>query len=141
MTTHHYYFLRVGEYTKKGFRNDSKQTKQFRWDDVTVFNKDKEGKLRLLPHKAPSTDILTADGAMLKLYNQKHGWKGVCIHHEANGEPWNCAVRALGRHFTHIRDYVKGSSGWRTHLSVYYMNGIWYNVSYNNMWDNLKWAA
>ena len=82
-----------------------------------------------------------ADGATLKLDNQKNGWRGVCIYHEANGEPWNCAVKALSHRFAHIHNLVKGSSGWRTYLSAYYVNSIWYNVSDNNMRVNLKWAA
>ena len=56
-------------------------------------------------------------------------------------EHWNCVVQALGRRFTHILDHVKGSPGWRTRLSAYYMHRIWDDVSVNNMRDNLKWAG
>ena len=62
----YYYLLCVGEYTKKGFRNESKQTKQFKLDDVTCFNKDKEEKLHPLTREAPSKDILMAKRATLK---------------------------------------------------------------------------
>ena len=66
----------------------------------------------------------------------------MCVHHEANVEPWNCALRALGRRFTRVCDHVKGLSGWRIYLPAYYVHGIWYDVSdHNNMWDNLKRAA
>ena len=41
----YYYLLQIGEYTKKRFRNESKQTKQFKLDDVAFFKKDKKGKL------------------------------------------------------------------------------------------------
>jgi len=34
-----YYLLRVGEYTVKGSRNDTKQTVQFKYEDVTFFKK------------------------------------------------------------------------------------------------------
>ena len=82
----YYYLLRVGEYTKKGFRNESKQTNKIKLDDVTFLRKDAQGKLRQLPWEAPSTRIWKADAATLKFDNQKNGWKGVCVHHEANGE-------------------------------------------------------
>ena len=34
-----YYLLRVGEYTAKGSRNNTKQTVQFKYEDVTFFKK------------------------------------------------------------------------------------------------------
>jgi hypothetical protein len=83
-----YYLLRVGEYTIKGSRNETKQTTQFRMRDVTFFRKDKLGRLRQLSRLAPPWAILSADGTTLKLDNQKNGWKGVCIHHEANGDDY-----------------------------------------------------
>ena len=36
-----YYLLRIGEYTVKGKRNESKQTIQFKLEDVTFFKKNK----------------------------------------------------------------------------------------------------
>jgi hypothetical protein len=98
-----YYLLRVGEYTVKATRNSTKQTVQFRVADVTFFQHDTNGRLRQLSRSAPTADIMTAASATLKLDNQKNGWKGVCIHQEANGEPTLCPVRALGRRITHIR--------------------------------------
>jgi hypothetical protein len=44
-----------------------------------------------------------ADGATMKLDNQKNGWKGVCVYQEANGNPLNCPVKALGRRYLHLR--------------------------------------
>lgn len=92
-----YYLLRVGEYTVKGKRNNTKQTVQFRMQDVTFFKHDQQGVLRQLPRTASTQEIMTAHSATLKLDNQKNGWKGVCIHQETNGEPYHCPVRALGR--------------------------------------------
>jgi hypothetical protein len=43
---------------------------------------------------------------MLKLDNQKNGWKGVCIHQEHNREQLACPVRALGRRYLHIRSHT-----------------------------------
>jgi hypothetical protein len=40
-----YYLLRVGEYTIKGLRNNTKQTVQFKYEDVTVFKKNNQGEL------------------------------------------------------------------------------------------------
>ena len=98
-----YYLLRVGEYTCKTSRNNSKQTVQFKVEDVTFFKRNLQGELRCLPRDAPSTLIATADGATLKLDNQKNGWKGVCVFQEINGDPYYCPVRALGRRYLHLR--------------------------------------
>ena len=40
-----YYLLRVGEYTMKGTRNESKQTVQFKMEDITFFKKNSQGQL------------------------------------------------------------------------------------------------
>lgn len=60
---------------------------------------------------------MTADGATLKLDNQKNGWKGVCVYHEANGDNMHCPVRALARRYLHLRS--RGSDS-KTFLSAYY---------------------
>ena len=44
-----YNLLRIGEYTIKGSRNETKQTVQFKLEDITFFRKNQEGKLRCLP--------------------------------------------------------------------------------------------
>jgi hypothetical protein len=111
-----YYLLRVGEYTVKESRNETKQTVQFKMEDITFFHRDTTGKLRRLGRHSPQELILTAVGANLKIDNQKNGHKGVCIHHEANGEPICCPVRALGRRYIHIRDNM--DEDWKTPLSA-----------------------
>ena len=113
-----YYLLRVGEYTMKSTRNNTKQTVQFRLLDVTFFKTDDDGNLRQLPRGAHDTDIMLAQSATLKLENQKNGWKGVCIHQEHNGDPHHCPVRALGRRYTHARTYSINMSS--TYLSTYF---------------------
>ncbi len=84
-----YYLLCIGEYTVKRQRDRAKrakkQTVQFKVEDVMFFKTDKHGILRCLPHNAPFSLIVTAKSATLKLDNQKNGWKGVCVHQEANG--------------------------------------------------------
>ncbi len=75
-----YYLLCIGKYTVKGKRNNTKQTVQFKFEDVTFFKKTKAGQLRCLPRNAPDKLILSANNATLKLDNQKNGWKGVCVH-------------------------------------------------------------
>ncbi len=92
------YLLRIGGYTVEGKWNKSKQTIQFKLEDVTFFKKNKQGTLVTLvclPQNASASLINTANSATLKLDNQKNGWKGVCVHQEANGEEFNCPVRAL----------------------------------------------
>ncbi len=66
--------------------------------DITFFTKDKQGNLHCLPWDATADLITAADGATMKLDNQKeNGWKGVCVYQEANGDCLNCPVRALSR--------------------------------------------
>jgi len=83
-----FYFLsRVGEYTVKCNRNESKQTKQFKLEDCTFFILNVLGQLRQLDGWVSAT---------LKLDNSKNGWKGVCVHQETNGEEHNCpGIKAI----------------------------------------------
>ncbi len=66
-----YYLLRVGEYMVKGSQNNTKQTLQFKYEDVSFFKKNSRGSLRCLPRDASDALIMMADGATLKLDNQK----------------------------------------------------------------------
>jgi len=68
-----YYLLRVGKYTVKGLRNNTKQTVQVKYEDITFFKKNNHGELRCLPWDAPAHLISSANGATLKLDNQKNG--------------------------------------------------------------------
>jgi len=133
-----YFLLRIGEYTKKHSRNDTKQTRQFKIGDCTFFKRDKFGRLRQLSRRASFAQIMTADSVTLKLDNQKNGWKGVCVHHETNGEVYMCPVRAIGRRFCHIRAH---SGSMTTLLSAYFMNGVRYDVMDEDVRVNIKLAA
>ena len=133
-----YYLLRVGEYTAKGTRNSSKQTVQFKLEDVTFFGKNSKGHLTQLARNAPRELIMSAQSATLKLDNQKNGWRGVCIHQEANGEQVACPVRALGRRFLAIRD---NSADPKLTLSSYYSNGSRHDVTDKHIRAALKLAA
>jgi hypothetical protein len=134
-----YYLLRIGEYTVKGARNNTKQTVQFRMQDVTFFRHDKNGTLRQLPRTATPDEISTAHSATLKLDNQKNGWKGVCIHQEVNGDPYHCPVKALGRRYLHIRRHTRDQHS--TFLSTYFINNIRYDVTDKNISTALKLAG
>ena len=72
-----YYLLCLGKYTVKGKRNNTKQTVQFKFKDVSFFKQNKAGTLVCLPWDAPPSLIMMADSATLKLDNQKNGWKGI----------------------------------------------------------------
>ena len=133
-----YYLLRIGEYTTKAARNNSKQTEEFKLGDVTFFKKDLHGNLRTLPRDAPDDLTATADGATLKLDNQKNGWKGVCVYQEANGDPIHCPVRALGRRYLHLRN--NGATK-KTILSAYFSNGKRFDVTAEHVSAALKLAA
>ena len=112
-----YFLLRIGEYTVKATRNDTKQTVQFRMMDVVFFKKDKSKRLRLLKPSATDEEIMNADGATLRLSNQKNGHKGACIHQEHNKHKFFSPVRAIGRRYCHIR---KHTSDPETFLSAYF---------------------
>ena len=134
-----YYLLRVGEYTVKGSRNNSKQTVQFRMQDVTFFRHNQHGELRQLPRTASTQEIMTAHSATLKLDNQKNGWKGVCIHQEVNGDPYHCPVRALGRRYTHLRHNT--SDLVTTFLSTYYIHSVRHDITDKDVSAALKLAG
>ena len=133
-----YYLLRVGEYTIKGSRNNTKQTVQFRVQDVTFFKRDAAGRLKQLSRFASNDDILGADSATLKLDNQKNGWKGVCVHQEANGKRYHCPVRALGRRTVHIRSNTSDTSMF---LSAFFVDTARFDVTDRDIRNSLKQAA
>ena len=137
-----YYLLRVGEYTTKDARPDTKQTVQFRIKDVTFFYYDKQGRLRQLRRDASDEEILQAAGATLRLSNQKNGWKGVCIFHFANGDEFLYPVRALARRYIHIRTHMKGDKRFNTcALSAYFVNGARKDLTDKDVRESLKMAA
>ena len=136
-----YYLLRIGEYTVKGSRNESKQTQQFKLADVTFFKKDEQGTLRQLPRQAHRDLIMIADSATLKLDNQKNGWHGVCIHHESNGEALCDPIRALGRRVLHIRDHAPNSDTDTVFLSAVYQGGTRRDITDKDIRVALKLAA
>jgi hypothetical protein len=133
-----YYLLWIGEYTIKDNRNETKQMVQFKQEDITFFKKNRRGQLRCLPRNAADDLIATADGATLKLDNKKNGWKGVCVYQEANGDQYNCPVRALGRQYLHLR--MHGASA-TTFLSTYWMDGVCLDVTAENISRASKLAA
>ena len=134
-----YFLLRIGEYSVKRTRNASKQTVQFKLEDVTFFERNAMDQLRQLPRNATDKRIMAAVSATLKLDNQKNGWKGVCVNQEANGEKHHCAVRALGRRYCYIRRLAKGNL--KTKLSAYWENNKKCQLNDEDMRRNLKWAA
>ncbi len=133
-----YYLLRIGEYAIKADRNETKQTKQFKVSDIRFFRRCKLGRLRLLPREAGAGDVMTADGATLRLENQKNGWKNVCIFQEATGDRRHCPVRALGRRYCHIRENTEDSS---TFLLAYFVDGKRKDVTAEDVSKVLKYAA
>ena len=48
---------------------------QFKLEDTMFFRQEAKGHFRQLPINALDEDILSADGATLKLDNQKNLWK------------------------------------------------------------------
>jgi hypothetical protein len=74
----------------------------------------------------------------MKLDNQKNGWIGVCVYQEANGNPLNCPVKALGRRYLHLR--ANGATK-TTIISSYFNEGRRYSVTSNHISLALKLAA
>jgi len=107
--------------------------------DITFFAKDKHGNLCCLPRDATADLIAAAEGATMKLDNQKNGWKGVCVYQEANGDPLNCPVRALGRQYLHL---CKNGATKKTIISTYFNEGRGrYDVTSGHVSSALKLAA
>ena len=137
----YYYLLRIGEYTGKELRASTKRTKQFKLADSGFYGRCKRGRIRRIAPTASDDEIMAATGATLKLDNQKNGWKGVCVHHEANGDLVNCPVKALARRYVHVRRHVAGKKGWTTFLSAVFEDGIRQDITDKDIRDGLKWAA
>jgi hypothetical protein len=133
-----YYLLRIGEYAVKEKCNSAKQTVQFKLKDVTFFKKNKAGTLVCLPRMALASVVMSADSAMLKLNNQKNGWKGVCVHQEANGESFNCPVCALARRVLHLQE---NNANGKTFLSAFFGEGARYDVCGKDVRKALKMAT
>jgi hypothetical protein len=128
-----YYLLRVGKYTVKQNKNKTKRTVQLKMEDITFFRKDKLGRIMCLARAALLADILTADGATLKLDNQKNGHKGVCVYQQTTGDPIHCPVRALGWLYQHLRE---NKATGKTFICAYWMD----NEAYNVMADDISAA-
>lgn len=138
------YLLRVGEYTRKGTRNNTKQTKEFEVRDVTFYRSDPVTKqLRVLnAASASDEELLAAHGVSLRLRNQKNGWKNVCIFQERNGNEYNCGTKAIARRVIHIRRHTSSwSAAQRCPLSTYFVNSSRHYVTQEDMSKHLKLAA
>ena len=133
-----YYLLRIGEYSEKDARQESKQTVEFRMKDVTFFEFDAKGRLRQMPRNASDERIGRAAGATLRLSNQKNGWKNACIFHFHNGDDVTSPTRALGRRYCHIRAH---SSDKDEKLSAYFVRGVRYHLKAGMISNALKAAA
>ena len=134
-----FFLLRIGEYTVKATKNNTKRTVQFRMMDVVFFKKDRFGRLRQLSPKAPDRDIMNNDGATLRLSDQKNGHKGACIHQEHNGHELFSPARAIGRRYCHIRKHTKDPT---TFISAYFdSSGVRRDVNDNDIRRALKIAA
>ena len=93
-----FYLLRVGEYTKKSKKTNTR-TIQFRLMDIAFKQGD-----TIIPADAPASTILNASAATLRLSNQKNGIRGSLIHRSASNGDTYCPVKALARRYIHLRD-------------------------------------
>ena len=74
----------------------------------------------------------------MKLDNQKNGWKGVCVYQQANGDPIDCPIRALGQRYLPLRSHGATDC---TILSAYYYGIKWFDVMAEHISAALKLAA
>jgi hypothetical protein len=81
---------------------------------------------------------MTAESATLKLDNQKNGWKGVCVHQEANKEAFNCPVKVLACQVIHLRE---NGGDHKSLLSTFYLDRIHYDVTGEDISKGLKMAV
>ena len=135
-----YYLLRVGEYTSRlrNGQHETKKTINFRVCDVTFFKYDENGTLRLLPSDAKPEERLEADGATLRLMDQKNGWKNVCIHQQSNGKPLKNPVVALAMIVNDIMSFTNNRTEW---LSAFQDGGRTQHVIAKDISSALKFAA
>jgi len=82
-----FFLLRVGEYTQTTDKRD-KQTVPIRRQDVKLWRKNK-----LLDHRLPFEELISADAVTIRLENQKNGFKGAILHHYASHQDL-CPVRS-----------------------------------------------
>ena len=111
---------------------------QFKLEGKMFFCQDAKEHLCQLPWNALYEEILYADGATLKLDNQKNGWKGVCVYQEHNGDENFSPVRALGRRFVSIHNKAKNK---KTYLSAYWVGGRRKYLNAESMSEALKFAT
>ena len=108
--------------------------------DILFFRRNELGQLRQLSsRRASDKELLDACGTTFKLDNQKNGWKNVCVHHEANGDPYYCPVKAAARRFIHIRQHMHND--WETLFSAYYDDDGRHDVTDKDVSLGLKAAA
>jgi hypothetical protein len=71
---------------------------EFKMGDITLFAKDKQGNLRCLPQDHATVDLnAMADGATMKLINQKNGWKGVCVYQDLTNPGTDFLLLFIGK--------------------------------------------
>ena len=102
----------------KGHNNKTKQTVQCKFEGTMLFCGDAKGRFCQLSTNAFDKGGLSAEGATLKLDNQKYGWKGVCIYQEHNGDDNFIPVMALGRQYLSTRQKMSNEN---TYLSAYWV--------------------
>ena len=106
---------------------------------MAFFKKDETGVLRRMRSTCTAEERLTADGATLRLTNQKNGWKNVCVHQHKNNKPKFCPVKALGRV---VNDMIAFGAEGEEFLSAFqHENGEVQHVISGDISKALKHAA
>ena len=132
-----YYLLRVGEYTqprmtkKNGRWVRATRTIQFHVGDIGFF---KDG--QVLSRWSPLKTLLQADGATLKITNQKNGRMGETVYHETVPDIAHGPIRALARRVHNILT----NGGSEDNLLCDYLtdDGIWKAVTPTDIRKQLR---
>ena len=121
--------------------NDKKWDKidnKFRLESVTLFKKYRRSALCQLPINASDADILYADGATLRLDNQKNGREILCVYQDHNYDGYYSPVQVFCCRYVHNCSL---SADQTTPLSVYLENDQHNYVKAENMRKNIKFLA
>ena len=132
-----YYLLRVGEYTqprmtkKNGKWVRATRTVQFHVGDIGFF---KNGKV--LSRWSPLKKLLQADGATLKITNQKNGRMGETVYHETVPDLAHGPIQSLARRVHNILH----NGGSEDNLLCDYITeeGVWKSITSTDMRKDLR---
>jgi hypothetical protein len=137
----YFFLLRVGEYTPTTpRRGQHKCTVPLQKGDITFWHQ-----TRVIPVDSPLERLLQADGASIKLANQKNRVKDAKVSHTPSGDPTICPCRSLARLVDTLSslpaDTALGTFCTATRTSQVTGREVLETVRQGARWDNLHLAG